>query len=98
MRVDEAGYHRAALQVQLARGRSDVLLDIAVPAHRHDAFALDRQGCCARRRGVHGDDLAIAQHQVGVAAVGGAGQRGCQCEDKRRGSFHVSSPVIEGVQ
>ena len=89
VRVDEARYHRAALQVQLARGRTDVRRHFAVPAHRHDALALDRQRRGARRRGIHGDDLAVAQHQVGVAAVGGAGQRRCQREDERCGYFHV---------
>jgi hypothetical protein len=50
--------------VRRERARTLVLLDLRVAADREDALALDRQRLGNREPVVHGDDLAVQQHDV----------------------------------
>src|SRR5262249_49849098 len=63
--VDQPGDDGAMIQVDHARERPFVLLDLSVAADREDALALDRQGLGNREPVVHGDDLAVQQHNIG---------------------------------
>src|SRR5262249_13040499 len=63
--VDKPWDDGAASEGQHARTRPLVLLDRGVAADREDALALDRQRLGNREPVVHGDDLAVQQHDIG---------------------------------
>src|SRR5215831_9862717 len=62
--VDQPGDDGATIEVHHAREWPLVLLDLGVAADREDALALDRQRLGNREPVVHGDDLAVQQHDI----------------------------------
>jgi hypothetical protein len=62
--VDQPGDDGAAIEVQHARARPLVFVDLGVAADRDDAPALDGQRLGNREPVVHGDDLAVQQHGI----------------------------------
>ena len=62
--VDQPGDDGATTEVEHARERPFVLLDLGIAADRENALALDRKRLGDREPIVHGDDLAVEQHDV----------------------------------
>ena len=61
---------------------------------RYDAAAAHGDGFCLRERGVHGDDLAVSQDQVGGLGQGGR-QRKAECQG---GAKHKRDFTAHGCQ
>src|SRR5262249_54097930 len=62
--VDQSGDDGATTEVEHARERPLVLLDLGIAADRENALALDRKRLGDGEPIVDGDDLAVEQHDV----------------------------------
>jgi hypothetical protein len=65
VRVDEAGSRQRAFQIDDARARADIRLNLLVRSDRGDRVAADGERLGGRPRLVDRDDLPVAQHEVG---------------------------------
>ena len=82
---DEAGGGEVAVEVDDFGGGADPAGGVGVAAEGGDAAAADGEGLDDGLGGVHGDDLAVAQDQVGGLRADGGGQGG---EGGERGETH----------
>ena len=86
VRVDEPRDDRAAVEIDHPGRGTNVRLNLAVRANRHELPFLDRGSLRGRELAVHGDDLAAEQDEVGGWGGGpGSGPR-TQGEGDRQAS------------
>jgi len=88
VRVDQAGDHRAALQVDdavlPARFAADELFDLRVRAERDDAPVADRERLMHRGSRVEGDDPSVEKDGVGgLSERGGTGENAAENQAAR---------------
>src|SRR5262245_16281950 len=88
MCVDEAGDHSLAAEIDPPSVRPGQPADISVRTNRDEPIAANRDGLRDGELAVHGDDLAVGQHEVGRRLLrlrGDSGADGCahQAEQKR---------------
>ena len=62
--LDESGNDELPLQIDHARRRADVALELGTAAERDDSVTAHRDSFCLRHAVVDGDDSAVRQHQV----------------------------------
>ena len=65
MRVDEPRDDRAAVELDDARGRTREAANLRRAAYAQDLAVANRERFVQRRLRVHGDDLAVEQHEIG---------------------------------
>ena len=68
--VDEARRHGQARRIDDARLRSNQVLDIRIRADGEDVVALDRHRLGARHSGIHRQQVAALDHDIGMHSVG----------------------------
>ncbi len=97
--LDEAGNGEVSFEVEDLGGFADQGLDVGAAAHRDDPAVAGGQGLGFGAFVVHGDDLAVDQHEIGglafrlfVASVAGraasGGGQGRQQEDRASSAWH----------
>ena len=77
------GIDRPPAQVDPARVRARQARDVLVGPHRHNPFALDRDGLGDRESLVHGDDLSVGENEIRERRRGRlGGGRHCPADDR----------------
>jgi len=84
---DKGGEH--PVQIDDLGLRADPLLRLPVGAQRRDLVAAHRDGLRGRGGGVHGNDLAVAEHQVGGLSEGYGSSRKSY-EKSTHGLFRIT--------